>query len=272
MRILASEVDTRAVTLRCVDLLRAGRLDEAISGLSSVLSHCSDDADARKYLGIAWGMKGDLTRAAENLEAAVDANSASAQAHYNLGLIYHRQGRSVAAFSQVEAALHLQPAYPQAESALARWRSEADAVQPGPASRSEEMETKSPTPSTPEQLTPESSSLPRAPSPAPLARDINDFCLSMDGGHSAALTIPARDYRKTLQAVCAAYLELTGSTVPMDVLQTLKLHCAVCGREYRDTDTALILSPILFRSGSDFHAGCPRCRAGAALFVYVSVR
>lgn len=103
-----------------IELLRSGKIDEAIALYSGVLLHTPNDAISHQYLGVAYAFKGQMELAAGHLEAAVRLNPTNPRCRYNLGELYEKQGRISDAVTQLEAAVRMDPAYSQAKQALSR--------------------------------------------------------------------------------------------------------------------------------------------------------
>lgn len=109
------EVLTKEEGLR---LLKAGRIDDAITVLEKVRQKV-DDAAVYSYLGAAYDQKGDKLNAIHAFEESLRLNE-SPKGYYNLAVIYESVGRIDEAVREYRMALELDPNYERAAKALER--------------------------------------------------------------------------------------------------------------------------------------------------------
>ena len=99
---------------RVRELLNAGRLNEAIEELVTVLAMAPKSGEAYTLLGVAYDRKGYGARAREALEMAVDTPAANpgeqAMRFNNLGFLLYRQGEYNDAIKYLKRAAKLNPA------------------------------------------------------------------------------------------------------------------------------------------------------------------
>ena len=91
------------------DYLNQGRLNEAISQLSTATSLDSRTCEAHNLLGVAFAQKGLADRAKESYERAVKAEPEDAQVLNNLGYTLYENGNYRAAVDRLKRALKLAP-------------------------------------------------------------------------------------------------------------------------------------------------------------------
>ncbi len=106
---------------------QAGRLAEAERCYRKVLAGDAGSADALHLLGMVQFARGDLERAASNVERAVRLAPGVAAFHSNLGLIHWRSGRPEQARQSFEQALELDPCFGDALLHLAELLEETGA-------------------------------------------------------------------------------------------------------------------------------------------------
>ncbi|GEM_PF-6644733 len=99
--------DAKAHFIKGTQLLKNGRLDEAILALTHAIRQRPYFADAYVNRGLAYYEKGEIERATDDLSAAIELDQENETAHNNLGLIYFEQGEHQKAVSHLETALEL---------------------------------------------------------------------------------------------------------------------------------------------------------------------
>jgi protein O-mannosyl-transferase len=102
-----------------VALLQQGKLQEAIREFRTVLVSKPDDWQIHQNLGLALAQLGNMREAAEQFRRGVVLRPGSADLHYNLGVALGRQGRMEEAVEHYREALRIDPAYKEAQAALA---------------------------------------------------------------------------------------------------------------------------------------------------------
>lgn len=105
-----------------LELLRAGKLDEAIEQLELATTRFPEDYRAFNYLGVAYAQKKLVNRAIGALQTAIRLRGDVANIHYNLGLVYQAEGFHEEARQEFEKALEIDPSYHRAEEALRAMR------------------------------------------------------------------------------------------------------------------------------------------------------
>jgi hypothetical protein len=100
------------------DLLRQGRIDEALSHFSQALRIRPNDALAHNNLGNALDRQGKLPEAIAHYSEALRIDPNHVLAHYNLGITLARAGKNQDAIRHLEMALKLNPRFDQAHRAL----------------------------------------------------------------------------------------------------------------------------------------------------------
>ena len=101
------------------DLLRKGRVDEAIDFYQKGLQTEPNNADSHNNFGIALLQKGRMDEAMSHFQRALEINPGNASAHLNLGSALRRKGRMDEAISQYQKALQIEPADVEAQNNLA---------------------------------------------------------------------------------------------------------------------------------------------------------
>jgi Tfp pilus assembly protein PilF len=91
------------------EFLQDGRLNEAISELSTAASMDPRMAEAHNLLGVAYAQKGLQERAKESYERAVKAEPEDAQTLNNLGFSLYQNGNYRAAIDRLKRAVKLAP-------------------------------------------------------------------------------------------------------------------------------------------------------------------
>ena len=91
------------------EFLQDGRLNEAISELSTAASLDPKLAEAHNLLGVAYAQKGLQDRAKESYERAVKAEPEDAQTLNNLGFSLYQNGNYRAAVDRLKRAAKLAP-------------------------------------------------------------------------------------------------------------------------------------------------------------------
>jgi tetratricopeptide (TPR) repeat protein len=100
------------------DLLRKGRVDEAMVHCQKALEINADDARSHNIFGLALVQKGRVDEAISHFQRALEINPGKASAHLNLGLALLQKGRVDEAISQYQDALQINPGYGQAHNNL----------------------------------------------------------------------------------------------------------------------------------------------------------
>jgi len=111
-----------------MNLLTAGKANEAIAVLQQAAQNQPDNFEANNYLGVALAQSGRFEEAISALQKATRLNAQSAQARFNLGLAFEGAGRTDAARNEFQSALQLDPKYAAATHAISR----LDALQSTP--------------------------------------------------------------------------------------------------------------------------------------------
>ena len=93
-------------------LVEKGQLDEAIGYFSRAVLINPEYANAHNNLGAELGKKGQLDEAIDHFRSAVQINPDFAMAHYNLGLALAEKGQLDEAIGHYRQALKLQPEHP----------------------------------------------------------------------------------------------------------------------------------------------------------------
>ncbi|MCE5315363.1 MAG: tetratricopeptide repeat protein [Armatimonadota bacterium] len=102
---------------KAVNLLKSGRIDEAISALENVAQLYPNDPQIHSYLGMAFNQKGNVDQSAAAFEKSLHLQQ-TPKAHYNLGLAYNAAGKTDDAAEQFRRAVALDPNYTLAQDAL----------------------------------------------------------------------------------------------------------------------------------------------------------
>jgi tetratricopeptide (TPR) repeat protein len=100
------------------DLLKKGRVDEAIVHDQEALQIKPNDAQAHNNLGLAFFRQGRMDEAVSQYQKALEIKPDYAGAHYNLGLGFRKQGRLAQAILQYQKALEIKPEYTEAHNNL----------------------------------------------------------------------------------------------------------------------------------------------------------
>lgn len=104
---------------RALDVLRQGRLEEAIALLEEVANEAPALSAPRIDLAIAHHRNGDLEAAERHLQMALDINPRHPIALNELGIVYRKTARFADARRSYEAALAVYPGYHYARRNLA---------------------------------------------------------------------------------------------------------------------------------------------------------
>ncbi len=99
-------------------LLQLHRVDEAITELEQAVKIKPDSASYCN-LGIAWGQKGQIDKAAEYYTKSIQIEPGNAKAHYNLGNLYLAQQKLNKAIVEYREAIRAMPDYVLAHNMLA---------------------------------------------------------------------------------------------------------------------------------------------------------
>lgn len=130
--------------------LKRGDAGEAIRCLTEAVQAAPEDAELAGFLGVAYGMEGDLDAAVFWLRKATQLGPNAAPAFYNLGGALERAGQPQEAIGAYRRALVLEPQHPRARAALARMENERAAdvpiASPFPASPAPAAEPEMPSP------------------------------------------------------------------------------------------------------------------------------
>lgn len=110
-------------------LLKAGRVNDAISTLERAVQDNPNDSQTQMYLGIACHQGGEGLRAARHLEESIRLQP-SPRACYNLGLVYEASKRENEAVDLYQRALSMEPGYAHAQQALQKLRARIMAPAP----------------------------------------------------------------------------------------------------------------------------------------------
>jgi tetratricopeptide (TPR) repeat protein len=100
------------------DLLKKGRLDEAIAQCQRALEIRPGNAEAHYNLGSAFLQKGRLDEAIVQCQIVLKIRANDADAHYVLGTAFLQEGRLDEAITQCQDALQIKPDYVEARSNL----------------------------------------------------------------------------------------------------------------------------------------------------------
>lgn len=92
-----------------IELLQAGKIDQAITLLKESISIDSELAEANAQLGAAYLQKNEFELAKSFLRQAIKIDSDFADAIYNLGLIAHREKELTEAVARFEEVVNLRP-------------------------------------------------------------------------------------------------------------------------------------------------------------------
>ena len=92
-----------------VELLKLGKIDEAIGPLLKAVELNPKDPDARLNLAYAYERQGRTDEAISQYQKAVELNSGNSIAHNNLGVLYDRKGLYEEAIREFETALQIDP-------------------------------------------------------------------------------------------------------------------------------------------------------------------
>ena len=92
-----------------VELLKLGKIDEAIGPLLKAVELNPKDPDARLNLAYAYERQGRTDEAISQYRKAVELNSGNSVAHNNLGVLYDRKGLYDEAIREFETALQIDP-------------------------------------------------------------------------------------------------------------------------------------------------------------------
>ena len=103
---------------RGIDLLAAGRLEEAVVRLNESIRINSDLAEAHSQLGAALLEQGDLPAAETSLRHALRLHPGYVDALHNLGVLEHRRGALVDAVERFQAVLAVRPDHFEAQLGL----------------------------------------------------------------------------------------------------------------------------------------------------------
>lgn len=101
-------------------LLLEKQPSDAVAALRKAVELMPSQGRPRLLLGLAQQRSGDLSGAAESLEAAVNLDSKDADSLTSLGQVLLRQGKPTEAEGKFQAALELQPKSPEALQGLAQ--------------------------------------------------------------------------------------------------------------------------------------------------------
>jgi Flp pilus assembly protein TadD len=101
------------------NLLKEGKIDEAISALRAALELDEDNAEIHSFLGAAYSRKGDRLHAVYHFEQAANLEE-SPRAYFNLGAMYEQSKRIDEAVRQYRMALEMDKGYTKASEALKR--------------------------------------------------------------------------------------------------------------------------------------------------------
>jgi len=96
-----------------LQLMQAGRIQEAIDSFQRAIQLKPDLADAHSDLGAAYNKVNRTQEAVGEFEQAIQLNPKMARAHYNLGNAYDRLGRFREAIAAYEQAQRLTPDDPE---------------------------------------------------------------------------------------------------------------------------------------------------------------
>lgn len=113
-----------------LQLLKAGRVDEAVAAFQNAQQASPQDPQVHAYLGAAYNLKGDHERAVGAFEESLGLQK-TPKAHYNLGLAYESVQRMDDATAQYRMALELDPSYAPAVEAMKKFDS-APMIAPEP--------------------------------------------------------------------------------------------------------------------------------------------
>lgn len=116
-----------------LELLKAGKIDEAIGQLELACEMDPSDYRAFNYLGIAYAQKKLFNRAIGAFNKAIQLRPDIPSVHYNLGLAYDADGLPEKAREEFEKALELDPNYEKAREALKHVMKEEEELNQGQA-------------------------------------------------------------------------------------------------------------------------------------------
>ena len=93
------------------DLVKQGRLDEALAEFAKAVA--TDPGDAGAYLGRgrAWYRKYDYQRAVEDFSKAIELDAGLERAYFNRGLAWRARGKSENAVADYDRAIELDPGH-----------------------------------------------------------------------------------------------------------------------------------------------------------------
>lgn len=99
-------------------LLKEGKLDEAIAKLKAAVDADPSNIQAHAYLGAAYASDGQGPASVEQFQAAVDLDPTSAVHTFNLGQAFEKAGSKPRAMDLYQKALVLDPKYARAQQRL----------------------------------------------------------------------------------------------------------------------------------------------------------
>lgn len=103
---------------QAAQLLKAGRVDDAVALLRQAVHLNPHDFNAHHGLGVALARLGQLDEALIHLRQAIQINPRSPQAHFNLGRVHQRRGELQDALDAYGEAVRLKPDYEAAVKAV----------------------------------------------------------------------------------------------------------------------------------------------------------
>jgi tetratricopeptide (TPR) repeat protein len=92
-----------------VELLKQGKIDEAVGPLLKAVESDPKNRDARLNLAFAYDRQGRIDEAIVQYEKAVELNPRNSIARNNLGVLYNKTGRYDEAIRELEKALEIDP-------------------------------------------------------------------------------------------------------------------------------------------------------------------
>jgi protein O-mannosyl-transferase len=101
------------------DLLKKGKMDDAISFLQKGLQSEPDNSETHNNLGIALLQEGKVDEAILHFQRALEIDPENALAHLNLGSALGRKGRMEEAGAQYQKALQIKPSDPEIQNNFA---------------------------------------------------------------------------------------------------------------------------------------------------------
>ncbi|MDR3633358.1 MAG: tetratricopeptide repeat-containing glycosyltransferase family protein [Isosphaeraceae bacterium] len=107
-----------ALNKEATELVRKGRLDEAVELYKRAIDTRPDFAEAYNNLGIVHGRQGHIDESIQCFNEALRLKPEYPEAHNNLGIALARQRRFEDAVGRLEEALRLRPSYPEAQNNL----------------------------------------------------------------------------------------------------------------------------------------------------------